>query len=357
MSSSVMTADYALANLQGLDAQVGNLIRKSSTPVLGLEVVRQDLENDLKLAANIRTPLRNRLNRIKGDGKAHAFYQLQSNLDSTGQVRFLGTQATDGIFAKGGLPNSTDAQYNYIARPYANVGDVLTVPWQDQAQDSSYIDIKAQQKKVKMINTGLMEEWLIINGDSTATNGLSFDGLIPQIVQGGYNVYDLSAGGGSALRYPLIQQLLFRIQKAGGNTRALVMSYAMKQALTYLLGLYYAIRQTNTSGGTKYVGGFQTDSWNFGTGDVDLIDDQYMIPDPVTGYERIIFLDDETPDDKNGGNVVQMVDVDPIHYAELATIATADRGIVYETTQLMIGILQFQGIMEGINLSITPTLT
>ena len=357
MSNALFNADYALANLKGLDAQVGNLIRKSSTPTLGLELVRQDLEDDLKLAANLKIPLRNRLNRIKGQGKAHAFYQLQSNLDSTGTVNFLGTDATQGVFAKGGLPNSSDPQYNYIARPYANVGDVLTVPWQDQAQDESYIDIKAQQKKVKMLNTALMEEWLIINGDSATSNGLAFDGLISQIQSGGYNVLDVSAGGGSGLRYPLIQQVLYRIQKAGGNTTAMIMSYALKEALTLLLGELYAIRQMEASRDGKVRGGFEVDSWNFGTGSVELIYDQYMIPDPVTGYERIIFLDDESPDEKNGGNVVQMVDVDPIHYAELATIATADRGIVYETTQLQIGVLQFQGILEGINLSLTSSLT
>jgi hypothetical protein len=352
VSTSQLTADYVLQSLQGVDA----LIRKSATPVLGLEVVRQDLENELKLAANLDTPLRNRMKRIKGEGKAHAFYQLQSNLDSTGQVRFLGTDATNGVFAKGGLPNSVDAQYNYIARPYANVGDVMTIPFQDIAQDASYIEIKAQQKRVKMLNTGLIEEYLIINGNSDTTSGLEFDGLLTQILNGGYNILDVSAAGGSPLRYSLITQELFRIKKAGGRTRALIMSYSMKAALTELLGLYYAIRQVGTGGGTNYAGGFSTESWDFGTGSVDLIDDQYMIPDPVTGLERIIFIDDETPDDKNGGNVIQMVDVDPIHYQDLATIATAERGIVYETTQLMIGILQFQGLITGFNLSLTPTI-
>lgn len=347
--------------LQGLSDFNGNqrvkeLLAKSSTPVQGLEVVRQDLENDLKLAANLDTPLRNRLNRIKGEGKAHAFYQLQSNLDSSGKVRFLGTEANNGVFAKGGLPNSVDAQYNYIARPYSNIGDVLTVPWQDIAQDRSYTDILATQRKVKMINTGLMEEYFIINGDSDATSGLAFDGLIPQILKGGYNVLDVSAAGGSPLRYKLITQELFNIKQMGGRCRAIVMSYAMKAALVELIGKLYAIRQVGDDSTGNYKGGFQLDAWNFGTGMLDIIDDQYMIADPVTGLERIVFLDDETPDEKNGGNVVQMVDVDPIHYAELATIATAERGIVYETTQLMIGILQYQGIITGFNLSLPATM-
>ena len=351
-----LSAEQALSNLVGLDAKLRNM-SKSSTAVNGLEVTRQDLEDDLKLAANVDTPVRNRLNRIKGEGKAHAFYQLVSNFDPSGKNKFLGTDPSNGVFAKGGLPNAKDAQYTYVARPYSNVGDIVTVPWQDKAQDESYIDIKAQQKRVKMINTGLMEEYLIINGDSDATNGLAFDGFIPQIQKGGYNVLDLSAGGGSPLRLALISQELFRIKLAGGQTRFMLMSYAMKQAITQLIQYsFYGIRgSTGQSSAGPSAGGIQVDAWNFGTGDVELLADQYMNVDPITGYERILFIDDMTQDDKNSGNVVQMVDVDPLHYQDLATIATADRGIVYETTQLMIGILQYQGMIEGFNLQLPAT--
>lgn len=353
MINSSMSAEQALANIVGLDA----LLKKSSTAVSGLELVRQDLEADLKLAANLDTPVRNRTKRVKGNGKAHAFYQLAANADGNTNYKFLGTTPENGVFAKGGLPNSTDAQYTYIARPYANIGDVLTVPWQDKAQDESYIDIKAQQKRVKMINTGLIEEFLIINGDSDATNGLAFDGFISQITKAGYNFLDVSPSGGSPLKLSLISQQLFRIKQSGGRTKYLLMSYAMKQIITQTIQVaYYGIRDMSGNTDGKVKGGFEIDSWNFGTGSVDLIDDQYMGVDPVTGYERILFIDDETPDDKNGGNVVQMVDVDAIHYAELATIATADRGIVYETTQLMIGVPQFQGMITGFNLSLTPTV-
>jgi hypothetical protein len=48
--------------------------------------------------------------------------------------------------------------------------------------------------------------------------------------------------------------------------------------------------------------------------------------------------------------------VDPIHYAELANIATADRGIVYETTMLQIGVTQYQGLLKGINLGVAGSL-
>jgi hypothetical protein len=354
-----LSTDEIVQNLATFDDKRSriNSIAKSTTGVVGLELVRQDLEDKLKLAANVDTPLRNRLSRKKGNGKAHAYYKLVSNagLNQT-TSNFLGTDPSAGFFAKGGLPNSVDPQYEYVARPYSNLGDTVTIPWQDKAQDESYIDIKAQQRDVKMINVGLMEEWAIINGDSSASGGLIFDGLLTQIQNDGYNILDLSAGGGSALRYSSIVQECFAIKRAGGKVRALVMSYAMKQALTELLGLYYAIRQTNSSSNGVISGGYQFDSWNFGTGSVDLIDDQYMLPDPITGYEQILFIDDETQDDKNSGNVIEMVDVDPLHFVDLMAIQTADRGIVYETSMLQVGITQYQGLIKGINLSLTATI-
>jgi len=349
LGQSIMSPERIFQNLNALAE-----MKKSATSVVGAELVRQDLEPTLRMAANLATPVRNRLTRIEGNGNAHAYYVLTANTGAnTPGAKFLGTDPIQGAFAKGGLPTGVDPNYSLIARPYANLGDVLNVAWQDMAQDRSFIDIKAQQRHVKMINTGLIEEYTILNGDADATGGLQFDGLITQIKKGGYNVVDASAGGGSPLNFSLMQQILFQILKAGGLTRAIIMSYAFKQAITRIIGVqYYGIRQTDLNSNGKISGGTEIDRWNFGTGTVEFITDQYMLPDPITGLEQLIFLDDETDDPKNTGKAVMMVDVDPLHYAELATIATADRGVVYETTVLQVGILQYQGLLKGINLSL-----
>ena len=52
-----------------------------------------------------------------------------------------------------------------------------------------------------------------------------------------------------------------------------------------------------------------------------------------------------------------MVDVDPVHYVELMAIQTADRGIVYETSMLQIGVTQYQGFVEGLNLALPSSLS
>jgi hypothetical protein len=357
--STVPSAEELMSALRKFEDIRQNVLRKSTTAVTGLELVRQDLEQQLKLAANLDTPLRNRLKRRRGNGKAHAYYKLTSNPGATvTNAKFLGTDPPAGFFGKGGLPASVDPQYSYVSRPYANLGDTVTVPWQDIAQDESFIDIKAQQRRVKMLNVGLMEEWAIINGSTASSSGLIFDGLLSQITTDGFNILDVSGGGGSALKYSLIQQLIFTIRKAGGRTRALVMSYAVYQLLTQLLGALYAIRQVgNSDSGGKFNGGFQLDTWNFGNGSVDLIADQYMLPDSVTGLENIIFLDDQSLDSQNNGSVIEMVDVDPIHYQELMAIQTAERGIVYETSMMQIGVTQYQGMIKGINTSLTPSMT
>jgi hypothetical protein len=353
-----LTVDKVLSQTDILTAlrEVDALgLRKSTTAVTGLELTRQDLEDDLKLAGNIRTPLRNKMNRRTGNGKAHAYYKLLSNTGITQtNAKFFGTDPAAGFFAKGGLPNSVDPIYEYISRPYANVGDVMIVAWQDEAQDASYIDIKAQQKRVKMLNVGLMEEWATINGDSAASGGLVYDGFLTQIRNDGFNIVDVSASGGSALSYVTIQKLLFAIEKAGGHVTDLAMSYNMGQKITEMLQLYYAVRQMNNSSDGKWRGGFQVEGWNFGTGDVSFTIDQYMLPDPVTGLDNLLFLDMESTDDKNSGNVIEMVDVDKLHYVDLNPIATAHRGIVYETTMLQIGITQYQGLIQGINLNLDP---
>ena len=45
----------------------------SSTSVDGLMLVREDLQAEMAIMAPTDTPLRNRLNRIQGNGKAHAW--------------------------------------------------------------------------------------------------------------------------------------------------------------------------------------------------------------------------------------------------------------------------------------------
>lgn len=128
----------------------------SEVPVSGLLLVREDLQDELVLMAPTDTPLRNRLGRKRGAGKAHAWYKLIPTATESGY--FIGTTPQNGFFERGGLPNAIDASYRYVSAPYCSLGDLVTVSLFDQMAGATYADVKQQQIKVKMINVALMEE-------------------------------------------------------------------------------------------------------------------------------------------------------------------------------------------------------
>jgi len=60
-------------NAQVVEQAIDNLNKAiSSVDVSGLLLVREDLQAEMAIMAPTDTPLRNRLNRIQGNGKAHA---------------------------------------------------------------------------------------------------------------------------------------------------------------------------------------------------------------------------------------------------------------------------------------------
>ncbi|MEQ1678834.1 MAG: hypothetical protein ABL876_19210, partial [Chitinophagaceae bacterium] len=130
----------------------------SSTNVSGLLLVREDLQAEMAIQAPTDTPMRNRLSRIQGNGKAHAWYQLvpttSAGAESTGHL-FLGTEPESGFFDKGGLPTATLPSYKFKSAPYTSLGDVVTVSFFEQMAGGTYTDIKKHQIKVKMLNVAL----------------------------------------------------------------------------------------------------------------------------------------------------------------------------------------------------------
>ena len=326
------------------------------TPVSGLNVVREDLQSQLVLAAPIDTPLRNRLNRIKGNGKAHAYYRLERTDTPLGP--FLGTSPLNGYFSKGNVPTSSDAKYNYVAVPYVNVGDLAQVTFQDVAEGASYFDLLGTQVKIKMFNTGMMEEWGIINGNS-AVYPLTFDGLDAQIADVTSpdpfkNVIDYAAFVPKDPNFKLLEfvaRMCKEITYAGGTPRLFVASYGVKEQLTNQISQrFFGLRQMNGVSLGQIGGGFEINSWNFGWGPVELIAERYLQADAY-GKEKFFVLDHLTQDNRNieGGNVIQMVDLTAIGAVDLALLATAWRRLVYESTALMIAVPQFQ--RKAINFS------
>ena len=63
----------------------------------GPQLVRQDLQSVIALAGNPRTPVRNLLNRIQGNGSAHMWFKLEP-IDYVGIGSFYGTSPVDAAF-------------------------------------------------------------------------------------------------------------------------------------------------------------------------------------------------------------------------------------------------------------------
>lgn len=315
----------------------------SSVDVSGLLLVREDLQAEMAISAPTDTPLRNRLNRIQGNGKAHAWYQLvptvSAGAESAGHL-FLGTDPEDGFFDKGGLPTATLPSYKFKSAPYVSLGDVVTVSFFEQMAGGTYTDIKKHQIKVKMLNVALMEEWAIINGDS-GTNPLAFDGLKTQIVT---NVDTAAALYGAATTNRIltaITELERRIVAVGGKPQCVVLSYRDLAACSNtILSSFYRLMQSGAGTMADIPAGISVSRWVSPFGTVDLIGSRYIVPD-ISGNDFALVLDDKTV--LEDGNAIQMVDLMPLSAIDLALIQSAYRTLVAEFTVLQITAEAFQG--------------
>lgn len=321
----------------------------SSTDVSGLLLVREDLQAEMAIMAPTDTPLRNRLNRIQGNGKAHAWYQLvpttSAGAESTGHL-FLGTEPESGFFDKGGLPTATLPSYKFKSAPYVSLGDVVTVSFFEQMAGGTYTDIKKHQIKVKMLNVALMEEWAIINGDSSA-NPLAFDGLKTQITTNSATYASLIAGyaGGAKLLHA-ITETEKAIVARGGKPQAVVLSYRdLQVASESILNSFYRLFQAGAGALADIPAGVSVSRWVSPFGTVDLIGSRYIVPDGGS-EDFALVIDDKTI--LEDGNAVQMVDLMPLSAIDLALIQSAYRTLVAEFTVLQLTSEAFQGKITAI---------
>ena len=123
-----------MEQFRGTGWEVDNAIAEiqkqiSSVAVQDLLLVREDLQEELAIAAPTDTPLRNRLARVPGNGSAHSWYRLIPAVQTEGL--FLGTAPSNAFFARGGLPTATQASYQYMSAPYVSLGDMVQVNFFD----------------------------------------------------------------------------------------------------------------------------------------------------------------------------------------------------------------------------------
>ncbi len=311
----------------------------SSVDVSGLLLVREDLQAEMAIMAPTDTPLRNRLNRIQGNGKAHAWYQLiptvSTEAQSAGHLFLGGTAPEKGFFEKGGLPQATQPSYKFKSAPYTSLGDTVNVSFFEQMAGGTYTDIKKHQIKVKMLNVALMEEWAIINGDSSLGNGLQFDGLNVLITN---NVQDNT---GNPLSLTDITSVEQQIVTQGGKPQAVIMSYRDLQKFNELvLGSFYRLFQAGAGTMADIPSGISVTRWLSPFGTVDIIGSRYIVEDGSSETFALV-IDDKTV--LEDGNAIQMVDLMPLSAIDLALLQSAYRTLVAEFTVLQLTSEAFQG--------------
>jgi len=304
----------------------------SSNAVTGLLLVREDLQPEMAIAAPIDTPLRNRLSRIEGNGTAHAWYQLQPVATSCG--RFFGTTPASGFFTRGGLPAATQASYVYQSAPYVCLGDIAQVTFFEQMAGRTFTDVKKSQIKVKMQNVALMEEWCVINGNST-TNPLQFSGLDQLITT---NQVDLA---GAALTLNAITTLMRTVVNLGSKPQALVVALRENQRISELvLAGYYRLVQNQAGAMADIPAGVAVTRWVSPHGTIDIIPSRFICTSDYN-RTRAFLIDDKSMTDD--GNAIAMVDLMPVSSIDLSLITTAYRTLIAEFTTMMMTVEVFQG--------------
>jgi len=324
MSNNAQLIENALQDLQKAITE---------TSVSGLLLVREDLQAEMAIMAPTDTPLRNRLNRIQGNGKAHSWYKLVPNSQPEGL--FLGTPPSAGFFANGGLPTGTTPSYKHVSAPYSSLGDLATVSFFDQMAGGTYTDIKKHQLKVKMLNVALMEEWAIINGDS-GVNALAFDGLRVQTTT---NVKD---NANAPLALNDLTAIMQTIVEKGGKPQAVVASYREIRRISELvLSSFYRLVQAGAGSLADVSAGVSVTKWTSPFGVVDIIGSRYIVPAGAPAVADVLVVDDVSV--LEDGNAVQMVDLMPLSAIDLALLQSAYRTLVAEFTVLQMTAEAFQG--------------
>lgn len=335
LNGNPLAIQNALQNLQDALVKAGGV---TTSGVTGLQLVREDLSAIMAIQAPTETPLRNLLKRIPGNGLAHAWYQQVSQADSDGSL-FLGTTPSGAAFAAGGLPVKKASLYNRVSAPYKQLGDTVNVTIFDQFAGKSYIDILQHEVDVAMMNTALVEEWMTINGDSS-TNPLYYDGLLKQITS---NVKD---AGGAELTLGFVSEVNQKVYDQGGTPRMAVMSTKAKRKINdKILSTFYGIRQTQgLAGFNRFDGGINVAAWDFGFGEIQLIQSRYLRAGAGTSggaNETLLVLDHESVG--KDGNAIEMVDLLPMSMFDLAMITSSFQKLVMEITLLKVTSPLFQG--------------
>lgn len=283
--------------------------------------VRENLEAEAKTLVPIETPVRNRLARVPGSGRACAWKQLTSlgggwgsSYDQPG-----GGSAAQIFFAEAGAPAELTSVYADKSASYKLAGQRGSVTGFAMASGRNFMDQYSAEKINALRNTMLCEEFALINGDATATavpwgdgsTALSYNGLINLITTAnGVPAAQVQAAVG-ALTFAHIDAQLTRVWKQGGQAPWILMNAVEIQSLKNLAVASGSIRRLMITDPSNFNEGFSvTGYFHPITGEVVPIIVSRFLP-----AGTILFCCDRLPDGKPA------LEVDVLPQVELPELA------------------------------------
>lgn len=266
--------------------------------------VRENLEAEAKVLVPIETPLRNRLPRVPGSGKAVSWKQLTSlgggwgsSYDQPG-----GGSAAQIFFGESGAPAELTSVYADKSASFKLLGQRGSVTGFAMASGRNFFDQYAQEKVNALRNTMLNEEFALINGDATATavpwgdgsTALAFNGLVNLITTAnGVPAAQVQAAVGG-LTFAHIDAQLTRQWKQGAQGAYMMMNAQEIQSLKNLGVASGSIRRLNIVDPSGFQEGFAvTGYFHPVTGEMVPI-----IPSRFLAAGTILFCADRLPDGK-----------------------------------------------------------
>ena len=218
--------------------------------------VREDLESYAKALVPTDTPVRNLIPRIMGMGTSHQWRQLTgfgggwgSSYDQSG-----GGSAASVFYGEAGAPASVDSTYVAKSATYKALGCIGGISNFAMAAGANFQNQLAAEKMNKLKNLMLLEEFALINGDSTSTSAPWGNGGVAQAFDGLLNLVTTANGASTGQISTSVGQLttahldtqLTKCWKAGGRDLYMVMNAQEAQSLATLAQASSSIRRVVT---------------------------------------------------------------------------------------------------------------
>jgi hypothetical protein len=282
-------------------------------------LARQDLEAAIVKLTNRETPLRDKLARVKGEGRAH-LWNVRTSLAPAGAAL-----TTDLFYADGDTPAFSDPAYTQKSAAYKYLGTAANITGPMIASGRSFIDIEAEVAEAKLRQVVQAEEWALFHGDSTVGTGLQFDGIEKQVTT---NVIDKS---GAAISVSDIWRATKLIRNQGGKPTDVFVSFGVQNQInTLLLGDVRYFGQN----GTNVTAGIVANSIQTPAGVLPLVGDFFVNPTGAYPYNQAGSSGAEgaetstvyvlsTPD-------IEVVELMPLGRTELAKVADSVRFYINE---------------------------